>query len=373
VCACGTHVLFPGAVAQRTCWNCGATLNINDPAPTQEAVLAVAPTQEVVLSKASKAPEPTPSPSSGIQEDRSKLGHPLVFGVLATSIGINLIMLPVWHRSSLTAATSKDQLLNWDTDGDGILDQHDFCPGQCLGKPTLGGKCSRKGWRSGRATDFDADGCEDDTVDLDKDNDGINDTEDGCPNTPQRYHFISSFQTDFDGDGCKDSVEDHDDDGDTVLNAVDRCPRTPWQHPPDHKGCSKLQLEDEAAGVALKGQCRELFASEPGTHALLDAPKKESQSQERTVWDISDEWIGLFRSAWVEVLVGAAVTELCSQAYGLTSKVQGRIPMGSMKHATSKLVGRFSAFPRIAVRVILYTLVFLLVYAHRYLNSLQHK
>jgi hypothetical protein len=327
-------------------------------------------TQEAAPAKAAVIPKPTSDPLPDIQKYRSKHEHPWVFGVLAASIGINLLMVLVWHWVSFTTPTSNDLLVGLDTDGDGILDQHDFCPGQCMGKPIKGGKCSQKGWRSGRATDFDADGCEDDAVDLDKDNDGVNDTNDECPNTPQHYHFISSFQSDFDGDGCKDSVEDHDDDGDMVLNTLDRCPRTPTQHLADHAGCSKLQLEDEAAGVVLQGQCKQLFASEPGPHTSVGAPKQEP---ERTFWDAGDEWLGMFKSAWVEVLVGAAVTELCGQAYSLTSAVQSQMPLGPMKHATSQVVGRFPALPKIAVRTTLYALVFLLVYAHRYLQHLQRK
>jgi len=332
------------------------------PEPTPNMSLGIQETQ------GAKILEHAPDTSLGIQENRSRQGHPWVFGVLATSIGINLLMVLVWHRRSLTASNAKDLFVGLDSDGDGILDQHDFCPWHCLG-----GKCSQKGWRSGRATDFDADGCEDGRVDLDKDNDGVNDTEDGCPKTPQHYRFVSSFQSDFDGDGCKDGVEDHDDDDDMVVNSVDRCPRTPKQHLPDNVGCSKLQLENNAADTASAGQCKQPVATEPGTSAPTVEAKTDLQTEERTFWHIGDEWLGMFKSAWVEVLVGAVVTELCGQVYSLTSAVQSRMPVGSVKHATNQLMGRFPALPKIAVRAILYTFVFLLVYAHKYLQHLQHK
>lgn len=108
-------------------------------------------------------------------------------------------------------------------------------------------------WFSGRATDFDGDGCRDGFEDDDKDNDGVLDHMDRCPNTPQHYVFISNAMTDFDGDGCKDGVEDLDDDGDHIPNILDHCPRTASGHLSDSSGCAAHQLQAPVASTSNSG------------------------------------------------------------------------------------------------------------------------
>ncbi|KAJ8612812.1 hypothetical protein CTAYLR_002022 [Chrysophaeum taylorii] len=119
-----------------------------------------------------------------------------------------------------------------DTDGDGVRDADDFCDD------------SGSAFVSGRATDFDGDGCADSTLDdLDRDNDGIKDDLDQCQ-TSANPRFESNINTDFDGDGCQDGYEDDDDDADGVLNPRDLCPHTkPGARDVDASGCSSDQRD----------------------------------------------------------------------------------------------------------------------------------
>ena len=110
-----------------------------------------------------------------------------------------------------------------DDDDDSILDENVSCP---LGET---------GWSSWVYTDFDGDGCLDNTEDLDDDGDGICDeNNDGgncnissisydlCP--ASSLEFMSNTQTDNDGDGCEDVTEDLDDYNDGYYDSDDDCP-----------------------------------------------------------------------------------------------------------------------------------------------------
>ncbi|WP_461395821.1 porin family protein, partial [Deferrisoma sp.] len=88
-----------------------------------------------------------------------------------------------------------------DSDGDGVADNLDRCPGTPRGTPV------------------DANGCP-----KDSDGDGVADNLDRCPGTPPG--------TPVDANGCpKDS------DGDGVADNLDRCPGTPPGTPVDANGC----------------------------------------------------------------------------------------------------------------------------------------
>jgi hypothetical protein len=85
-------------------------------------------------------------------------------------------------------------------------------------------------WVSNPATDFDGDGCYDDSSeDKDDDNDGILDTADLC--SRGTLAWISDIANDYDQDGCIDSGEDLDDDGDNIGDLADSCPlgETKWK------------------------------------------------------------------------------------------------------------------------------------------------
>ena len=104
---------------------------------------------------------------------------------------------------------------DYDDDNDGITDN-------------AGDDCPRGGawnWTSDSTTDFDNDGCKDDSEDNDDDNDGIDDDDDNCLTTytPPRNWWTSDEDNDLDQDGCRDADEDMDDDGDNFSDSSDDC------------------------------------------------------------------------------------------------------------------------------------------------------
>jgi len=106
-----------------------------------------------------------------------------------------------------------------DSDGDGVTDDIDRCPGTPAG------------------TAVDASGC---PLPKDSDGDGVIDPNDKCPNTPAGQKVDAS--------GCE-----LDDDGDGVINRLDQCPMTPAGAKVDANGC---ELDDDGDGVVnSKDQC----------------------------------------------------------------------------------------------------------------------
>ena len=106
-----------------------------------------------------------------------------------------------------------------DTDGDGVPDSSDLCPGTPAGSTV------------------DGNGCADSQ--LDDDGDSVFNDVDQCPNTP-----VGST---VDGNGCADSQLD--DDGDGVTNDIDVCPNTPAGDTANASGCGQSQLDDDSDGV----------------------------------------------------------------------------------------------------------------------------
>jgi len=99
-----------------------------------------------------------------------------------------------------------------DGDGDGVPDLYD------------NRACTLSGWTSNASTDHDRDGCKDDDVeDNDDDNDGVLDAADACRFSPIFSPHNGSFP-DVDGDGCVNTIEDHDSDGDGVCDLMDAIP-----------------------------------------------------------------------------------------------------------------------------------------------------
>lgn len=105
-----------------------------------------------------------------------------------------------------------------DNDGDGILDVNDKCPQQ--------------------AEDFDGFQDEDGCPDLDNDQDGIVDSKDQCPNIAE----------DMDGYQDEDGCPDPDNDQDGIPDSTDQCPNQPetYNSYQDKDGCP-----DEAPKVLL--------------------------------------------------------------------------------------------------------------------------
>jgi len=105
-----------------------------------------------------------------------------------------------------------------DSDGDGVSDTDDQCPG------TPGGET------------VDASGCA--ASQLDDDNDGVTNANDQCPGTPSGESV--------DGNGCSPSQLDSD--GDGVNDAADQCPGTPAGESVNFYGCALSQIDTDGDG-----------------------------------------------------------------------------------------------------------------------------
>lgn len=106
-----------------------------------------------------------------------------------------------------------------DQDGDGVLDQHDDCPGRAGGA-----------WQKGFVGCPDADG------------DGVADDNDKCPGELEDANGIE------DDDGCPDADQDHD----GVVGAADLCPTEP-EVPngiEDTDGCPDEAPDKDGDGIA---------------------------------------------------------------------------------------------------------------------------
>jgi OOP family OmpA-OmpF porin len=119
-----------------------------------------------------------------------------------------------------------------DSDGDGVIDAFDRCPGTPLGVPVDGFGCP---------------------ADVDKD--GVYDYLDKCPGTPAG--------TAVDRTGCP--AAPHDSDGDGVPDNIDKCPGTPSGNAVDSKGCPKVVPNDADGDGVLdeKDKCPDTPASVP--------------------------------------------------------------------------------------------------------------
>jgi len=120
-----------------------------------------------------------------------------------------------------------------DSDGDGVADELDKCPGTPAGTPvdTSGCPLPQDDDGDGVTNDIDkcpgtpagakvdASGCE-----LDGDGDGVGDSRDQCPNTPAGAKV--------DEKGCE-----LDSDGDGIVDSQDKCPDTPKGERVDNTGC----------------------------------------------------------------------------------------------------------------------------------------
>jgi len=276
------------------------------------------------------------------------LGIFLVLSVVAnagyffwqTSHGSTLPM----ESSPATTATAPMQathlVRDLDSDHDGVLDHHDSCPfsSQCKGD-----MCPPIGWVSGRATDFDGDGCADGSEDKDKDNDGILDVHDSCPFTPQEHAFVSNFGSDFDGDGCVDGVEDFDDDNDLVPNFVDVCPLTASGAVSDGQGCSEGQrkLRENAAVPSLP-----TISSNPQEEALPgDDIQTKISLHLRTLlgedlYTYLESWVDAIKGSGIEVVVGAILSAVLGQMYVAYMSVKSKLPEKPLQslHAVSAIV-----------------------------------
>jgi OOP family OmpA-OmpF porin len=140
-----------------------------------------------------------------------------------------------------------------DTDGDGVTDDLDQCPGTPAGTAVDSNGCPlpQDDDGDGVANDIDkcpgtpagakvdATGCE-----IDSDGDGVGDSRDQCPNTPPGAKV--------DERGCE-----LDSDGDGVVDSQDKCPDTPKGDRVDAMGCS-FKEEIKLPGVVFETNSAEL-------------------------------------------------------------------------------------------------------------------
>lgn len=342
--------------------------------------------------------KPLPSSTGKTSLSTGWLSHWLVRAVLFSSLVVNMFLMGSWgdNASSSSRAKVVAENVNFpdpvsgddvasnakvqsstkvaetgcasasvaDSDGDGVPDHHDFCPGGCLNKgncPTLN---VRRAWMSGRATDFDGDGCEDGVEDTDMDNDGIQDSVDRCPRTPQKYTFVSNALSDFDGDGCVDGIEDSDDDGDGTANMLDDCPRTNPGHASDSTGCSDKQRKQVPPA---------LERSQHGQPS--DAPIQVQNGSSSVMPESASQFLELIRNAWVEVILGASMTWFMHHIKrGVETLHQQlpRSPSGSVKRLSIRtLEASKSTGPiilTITVKALGYFVFFVAVYQYRKQN-----
>ena len=157
------------------------------------------------------------------------------------------------HTVGLTVAFGKPK----DTDGDGVPDRKDKCPGTPAGVAVDPTGCPLDGDGDGVPDYQDKCPTEKGLATLegcpDRDGDGVRDGDDACPDTPGKPELKGCPDADNDGvpdqnDKCPDTpagtqvdangcplVLDQDKDG--VLDSVDKCPDTPAGARVDSVGC----------------------------------------------------------------------------------------------------------------------------------------
>eukprot|EP00931_Biecheleriopsis_adriatica_P066084 TRINITY_DN4049_c0_g1_i2.p1 TRINITY_DN4049_c0_g1~~TRINITY_DN4049_c0_g1_i2.p1 ORF type:complete len:525 (+),score=63.37 TRINITY_DN4049_c0_g1_i2:79-1575(+) len=317
----------------------------------------------------SRLPSPSMASQQGHEEQHPAFGRlssawvVVVTGVLVASLVANAVFYNQWPgaggQDKDVSSHTIPSMGGVDSDGDGIPDQHDWCP------HTGKGKKRKSSWISGRASDFDGDGCEDGEEDNDKDNDGVDDSMDRCPMSPQIYNFVSNDANDFDGDGCADGLEDHDDDGDGVSNLLDECRRTRPGDSSDVDGCSKRQREHHAESGTEAANVAAATASKTSSNPSEDAA--EAAQDQRSVLQ---EWAGVLRNAWVEVLLGAALTPILHTLKQLLESLRGKVtsasPSGDKRSQKSSSTSSHGSSQKwLFLRCVIYAVFFGIVYACR--------
>jgi OOP family OmpA-OmpF porin len=140
-----------------------------------------------------------------------------------------------------------------DTDGDGVLDDADNCPGTPAGTPVDASGCPLPQDDDGDGVTNDIDKCpgtppgakvDASGCELDSDGDGVGDSRDQCPDTPAGAKV--------DDKGCE-----LDSDADGVVDSQDKCPDTPKGDRVDAVGCS-FKDEIRLPGVVFETNSADL-------------------------------------------------------------------------------------------------------------------
>src|SRR6185369_15922445 len=190
-----------------------------------------------------------------------------------TTLGV---VLAFGGKSAVTAAPVEKPL---DSDGDGVLDTLDRCPGTPAGVAVDKDGCPFDTDKDGVLDYLDKcpgtplgvavgiDGCP-----LDSDKDGVADYLDKCPGTPAGVKVgIDGCPLDSDKDGVPDYLDKCpgtpagvavdmngcplDSDKDGVPDYLDRCPRTPAGVKVDANGCPEVVMTVEKKAAAAKRYC----------------------------------------------------------------------------------------------------------------------
>jgi OOP family OmpA-OmpF porin len=141
-----------------------------------------------------------------------------------------------------------------DTDGDGVTDDMDKCPGTPAGTAVDSSGCPLPQDDDGDGVTNDIDKCPGTSAgakvdasgcEIDSDGDGVGDSRDQCPNTPAGAKV--------DEKGCE-----LDSDGDGVVDSQDKCPDTPKGDRVDAVGCS-FKEEIKLPGVVFETNKAELL------------------------------------------------------------------------------------------------------------------
>ncbi len=157
-----------------------------------------------------------------------------------------------------------------DTDGDGIADDVDKCPGTPAGTAVDSSGCPLPQDDDGdgvtndidkcpgtpAGAKVDASGCE-----IDSDGDGVGDGRDQCPNTPAGAKV--------DERGCE-----LDSDGDGIVDSQDKCPNTPKGERVDTTGCP-FKKELILQGVEFETNSADLL---PESIPVLEQCDRDAQA-----------------------------------------------------------------------------------------------
>ncbi|MBN2635301.1 MAG: OmpA family protein [Prolixibacteraceae bacterium] len=199
-----------------------------------------------------------------------------------------------------------------DSDGDGVKDKKDKCPGTPAGVAVDEDGCPLD--RDGDGVPDYKDDCPDEAGDArfngcpDKDGDGIPDKDDDCPDIPGLAKF----------NGCPDT------DGDGVPDKDDKCPDTPKGCPVDANGCpldsdgdGVIDCEDDCpteAGPASNKGCPDWEELNLST-IYFDFDKAELKPEGRAELDklASD----LNASKEYEIVVGGHTCSIGTDAYNM--------------------------------------------------------